>query len=224
LRCYICKKKRQPSEVFSPPVIAGYICRDHISPECVPSLLSKIEKKKAAKLKAEKVKIDRADRARTREQKEQLKSVNKLTAEAEFHVRRYVRARDKLTGVSCPSCDKSALEIEKKQGWKTGGAWDAGHYRSKGAARQHRFNVLQIWRQCKSCNAGDGKYRHKSETVSKKYRETLVARIGIELVEKIENDNTVRKFSKEYLRRVRDIFRKRANMYEKRLLRILKTN
>ena len=47
------------------------------------------------------------------------------------------------------------------------------------------------------------------------YRKELVNRIGEARVIELENDNEPRKFDREYLERVKKIFRKRTRIYKK---------
>ena len=87
---------------------------------------------------------------------------------------------------------------------------DAGHYRSRGSAGHLRYNVFNIHAQCVKCNRfGSGN--------AVDYRIELIKRIGLDRVERIENDNQYRKFTIDYLKRVKQIFNKRARYYEKRI-------
>ncbi|PCP71175.1 hypothetical protein CQA25_20360, partial [Morganella morganii] len=83
------------------------------------------------------------------------------------------------------------------------------HYRSRGAAKHLRFNVFNVHSSCTRCN------RQLSGNAVE-YRIRLIQRIGIERVEAIESDNSTRRFSNEYLRRVKQIFARRARWYERR--------
>lgn len=147
-----------------------------------------------------KKKGDKIKRADMRERKEKLKSINDYIKEAQIAVNSYVRARD--YGKPCISCQVHVVH-------KMGGAMDAGHYRSRGSAGHLRFNVLNIHSQCVTCN------RWQSGNVVD-YRISLIKRIGLEQVEKLESDNSTRKLTKEYLIRIKKIFNKRARWYKKR--------
>lgn len=151
--------------------------------------------KKSTKEKGKKIK-----RADLRERKEKLKSIADLTREAQTAVNAYIRARDH--GKPCISCQVHVVQ-------KRGGTMDAGHYRSRGSAGHLRFNVLNIHSQCALCN------RWQSGNVVD-YRIALIKRIGIENVEKLESDNGTRRFTREYLKRIKIIFNKRARWYKKR--------
>lgn len=156
------------------------------------------------------------DQKRTiQEKKKSLKSITKLTSEAQSAVNKYVRLRDYEK--PCISCYATRLEIEDQQGFKVGGAWDAGHYRSRGAAQQLRFNLKNIHKQCKGCNAGEKKNAAKGESVRSVYRKNLIKKIGLDAVLYLETNNELAGFSREYLERIGRIFRRRSRILERRL-------
>ena len=133
--------------------------------------------------------------------KEKLKTVGDYVKEAQVAVNKYIRARDRHK--PCVSCGSMPDD-------KIGGAFDAGHYRSRGSASHLRFNLLNIHKQCVKCN------RFKSGNAVD-YRIELIRRIGLENVENLENDNEPRKFTIEYLKRLKKIFNKRSRFYLSRL-------
>lgn len=76
-----------------------------------------------------------------------------------------------------------------------GGGWDAGHFRSVGAAPELRFTSNNVHKQCKSCNSGVIRkgsrvlVAHDAEryaTIHAQYRVNLIERIGLEQVEWLE--------------------------------------
>jgi len=135
--------------------------------------------------------------------KKELKSAGDYIKEAQAAVNKYIRLRDR--NKSCISCGTESVSVFG--GYKGAGGWDAGHYRSRGSASHLRFNLLNIHKQCVKCN------RFNSGSVVD-YRIRLIDRIGEDSVIKLENDNIPRKFSIEYLQRVKVIFNKRARIYE----------
>jgi hypothetical protein len=154
-------------------------------------------KKNAPKAKA---KHEKAARIDLRERKQELKTIPELTREAQSAVNAYIRSRD---------ANKPCISCQVKTVHKFGGSMDAGHYRSRGSAAHLRFNVLNIHSQCVTCN------RWQSGNVVD-YRINLIKRIGLELVEMLESDNSTRKFDRDYLIRIKKIFNKRARWYKKR--------
>ena len=134
--------------------------------------------------------------------KEALKSRSDHLKDAEKAVRDHRRTYELSIGSGCISCGESQESILHAQGWKTGGAFDAGHFLGKGARPELRLVPSNIWLQCKSCNAGSAKFARKGETVSQGFRAGLIARIGLEAVEALEADHTPRKETVEQLKAI----------------------
>lgn len=134
--------------------------------------------------------------------KEALKSRADHLKDAEKAVRDYRRTYELSIGSGCISCGESQESILNAQGWKTGGAFDAGHFLGKGARPELRLVPSNIWLQCKSCNAGSSKFARKGETVSQGFRTGLIVRIGLEAVEAMEADHTPRKETVEQLKAI----------------------
>lgn len=145
------------------------------------------------------LKQKKSDKAR----KEALKSAGDYIKEAQASINKYIRLRDK--NKPCVSCGNNR---EHKIGL-SGHRYDAGHYRSRGSAGHLRFNLFNIHKQCVKCN------RENSGCVVE-YRIELINRIGLDRVERLEQDNEPRKFTIEYLKRVKSIFNKRFRLYEKK--------
>ncbi len=135
--------------------------------------------------------------------KKELKSAGDYIKEAQAAVNKYIRLRDR--NKPCVSCGSNPSDSNLM----TGSRFDAGHYRSRGSASHLRFNILNIHKQCVKCN------RFNSGNAVD-YRIELIKRIGEDNVIRLENNNNPRKFSIEYLQRVKVIFNKRARFYSKR--------
>ena len=129
----------------------------------------------------------REARKSTREARERLKTRSEWLKEAQAAFNAYIRERDK--GFPCISCGRFHQ-----------GSWDAGHYRSVGAAPALRFHEDNCHRQCVPCN------QHKSGNAIE-YRLGLVARIGRERVEWLEGAHAPAKVTIEDARRIRDEYR-----------------
>jgi len=133
--------------------------------------------------------------------KESLKTASDYVSEAQAAFNGYIRARDKEKPcISCGSSNNNSA---------SGGAFDAGHYRSRGSAGHLRYNTLNCWGQCKKCN------RYLSGNVVE-FRKRLIDRIGSVRVEALEHDNGARRFTIEYLKRIKKIFTKRKKLYEEK--------
>lgn len=98
----------------------------------------------------------------------------------------YIRARD---GDVCISC-----------GSRTAVSYHAGHYRTTAAASQLRFNEDGCNSQCASCNV------HHSGAITQ-YRINLIAKIGLERVLALENNNTPHRYTREELDELRARYR-----------------
>lgn len=135
---------------------------------------------------------EKQDRKETKAKLEQLKTKPQLEKEVEKSMNHFVRLRDWEKG--CVSCDKHFNPDQ------IGGSCDAGHYRSKGSAIHLRFDQRNVHGQCKHCND----YLGGNPTG---YRVGLIARIGLEEVEALEADQEPRKYLRDELRTLRDIYR-----------------
>ncbi|MBN6069427.1 recombination protein NinG [Aggregatibacter actinomycetemcomitans] len=168
------------------------------SPECGVELAQKTLKKqreKAAK------KRQKEESAKIKQIKESMKSMGDLIKEAQSAVNKYIRLRDE--NKPCISCGKHLTNNQ------LGGGFDAGHFRSRGSAPHLRFYTLNIFGQCKRCNRYlGGNYQQ--------FRIGLIDRIGVEKVEEIEADQYSRNYSKDDLRRIKQIFNKKCRLIEKR--------
>jgi hypothetical protein len=110
----------------------------------------------------------------------------------------YIRARDKDRTCICCNMPLTQNAI--------GGGYDCGHYRSVGSAPHLRFDPNNAHAQKKQCNRyGSGR--------AVDYRLGLIKRIGIGAVEKLESDQTPRKYTipdlqaiiKEYKQKIKEL-------------------
>lgn len=185
-RCAHCKKKVPVDEA----VMGG------IKSFCSFEHLIEFTRSKPAKEIARKaVKRD------TKAKLDSLKTASDYIKEAQVAFNSYIRVRDKHK--QCISCE--CLPGDTVQG----GKFDAGHYRSRGSASHLRYHLLNCHSQCVKCN------RYLSGNVVE-YRKGLIARIGAERVEQIEMGNNPRKFTIDYLKRVKKIFNYRKRLYERK--------
>tara|TARA_R110000751_G_scaffold276013_1_gene376935 strand:- start:204 stop:689 length:486 start_codon:yes stop_codon:yes gene_type:complete len=132
--------------------------------------------------------------------KAELKTASQWRVEAQTAFNAYIRYRDR--DQPCISCDASG----DHEG--LGGYWDAGHYRSRGAAKHLSFNLWNCVKQCSRCN------RYLSGNVVE-YRIRLIARIGLNRVEALEHNNDTVKHDIAYLRRIKKIFKAKLKIKKK---------
>ena len=146
-KCKGCGKKCEPSGVVT-------LC----SYECARIVAEKADKKvKQEKLRKAKA-VKKAFKARTRELKEKAKTRAEWFADLQKEVNAYVRYRDK--DEPCCTC-----------GTRNDIKYDAGHYRSRGACKELRFELTNIHKQCSvRCNQhGSGMRAEYRDFIIRKY-------------------------------------------------------
>ncbi|HCE9349112.1 TPA: recombination protein NinG [Pseudomonas aeruginosa] len=183
---------------------------------CSPACAFVIGKQDAGLQKKARKSIADRNRREIKARKEKLKNHSDFVKDAEKAVRDYRRTYELSIGSGCISCGKSQAEVLAEQGWKTGGAFDAGHFLGKGARPEHRLEPSNIWLQCKACNAGSSKYARKGLTVSQGFREGLIERIGLEAVEALETDHHPRKYTNDELKAITAEYRAKLRELKKR--------
>ncbi len=175
--CKVCKTQ------FKPFSSLAKVC----SPHCALKLV-RLDNEKA-------IKRD------TRERKKKLKNKSDYTKEAQSDFNRYIRERDKLD--SCISCGRYVND----DNLMTGSRWDCGHYLTRGAYPELRFNALNAHKQCTSCNGGSNKYARKNLSVAKQYRINLIEKIGLSKVEWLEGKQEIQHWSIEDLVEIRQYYK-----------------
>jgi len=100
---------------------------------------------------------------------------SKLRENAVSIFNKFIRLRDE--NLPCVSC-----------GHTQGRQFHAGHFKPAGANPQLRFNELNVHKQCSICN------NYKSGNLAE-YRKNLIKKIGVENVEALESDKSVKKYS-----------------------------
>ena len=143
------------------------------------------------------------EKAKTAAAREALKTLPDLRKEAQESFNAFIRTRDE--GKPCICCGGFPKSYSL-----TGGEWDAGHYRSRGAAIELAFDEHNCHAQLKHCN------RRAWDVAS--YRRNLIDRIGLAAVESLEGHHEAKKYSRDNMREIRDYYRakKRALDRERR--------
>lgn len=152
---------------------------------CGPVCAGRMVRARAAQKKA-------AERSSTRAQREGMKSLRQLLAEAQEAFNAYIRERD--AGRRCIDCDQP---FEPN---KPGGSMDAGHFRARSVAPQLRFHEDNVFGQRKNCNRPGG-------TTYARFRAGVEGRIGLTRLLAVEADNTTHKWTKDEAREIRDRYR-----------------
>ncbi|NBJ34613.1 recombination protein NinG [Serratia fonticola] len=136
-------------------------------------------------------------RTKWNERKKDVKPLSHWLSMTQRAFNDYIRARDE--GCGCISC-----------GTTTATEYHAGHYRTTAAASQLRFNEDNVSLQCASCNV------HHSGAITA-YRINLIAKIGLERVMALENNNTPHRYTREELDTLRASYRAKTRALKKQL-------
>jgi hypothetical protein len=133
---------------------------------------------------------ERQHKAETKTRKDKIKTKTEWLTEAQAAFNQYIRARDH--GLGCISCGTTKQDIQ----------YHAGHYRTRKAAPQLRFDESQVWLQCATCN------NHLSGNLIS-YRRELLNRIGQAELDRIECDNTEARFTIEDAKKIKAEYKKK---------------
>lgn len=193
-RCPHCKAKLDAGQRIHPDCIDGYADAQAAKAERVQT--------KAAIMAA------KVDKAETKRRLRELAPLRDFISDAQHAFNTWVRARDEgLPCVSCGTLNPPSLS--------TGGAWDAGHFLSRGAHPEKRFVEDNCHRQCKGCNGGSAKNPAKAMTVSQRYETELLNRIGAARLEAVKAPTPVRKWTRDELTAIRDTYRAKTKELER---------
>jgi hypothetical protein len=129
-------------------------------------------------------------KAETKTRKDCIKTKTEWLTEAQTAFNQYIRARDH--GLGCISCGTNKQDIQ----------YHAGHYRTRKAAPQLRFDEDNCHLQCATCN------NHLSGNLIK-YRMVLQFRIGDKNLERIECDNLEARFTIDDAKRIKAEYKKK---------------
>jgi hypothetical protein len=145
-------------------------------------------------LKGRKIAVRNAKSAKTAQnrelirQKEAVKPLKHWADKAQSAFNAYIRARD---GKVCISCGTTKPDIQ----------YCAGHYRTRKAASQLRYNEDNVHAQCnKYCNL------HNSGNIPA-YRPALIAKIGQERHDALINNHEVKRWTKEECQDIEKIYK-----------------
>lgn len=132
---------------------------------------------------------DKRKAADLKRDRERLKSKAEWLKEAQAAFNAFIRERDK--DLPCISCQKFH-----------NGQYHAGHYRTTKAAPELRFDELNVHKQCSVCN------NHLSGNLIA-YRQNLILKIGINLVELIEGKHEPAKYTIEDLISIKALYKQK---------------
>lgn len=175
-KCKICKDE------FTKRSTLQVVC----SHKCAIELINRKKIKKAEQEEKLKKKI-------TRERLLELKPITYWENRAQIAFNAYIRARD---GNYCISCGTTSPYVQ----------YCAGHYRTRKAANQLRFDEDNVHVQCNSyCN------RHLSANIIN-YRPALIAKIGIERHDKLINNFFAKRWTKEECQEIEREYKRKLKL------------
>jgi len=132
------------------------------------------------------VAVEKIEKQKIKLLKEKLKTRNEWLKEAQNAFNAFIRIRD--IELPCISCGRHHT-----------GQYHAGHYRSVGSAPNLRFDESNCHKQCQPCNT------HLSGNIVL-YRKSLLVKIGLEEVDRLESANTPAKWSIDEIKSIRQIY------------------
>jgi len=138
-------------------------------------------------------KAEKVARKEHRGRKEALKSKSQWLAEAQTAFNAFIRARDE--GEVCISCQKPP----KKK--------NAGHYKSRGAHPELRFNELNCSLQCEYCNS----FLSGNQI---NYRINLINKIGIDNVLWLEGKHEAQHYSVDDAKEIKQYYKEQIKYLE----------
>lgn len=187
--------KQRKCRVCKTPFTSMQSFRNWCSPPCGSVLaLKKLEKKKKCEVIA--------DRRETKAKLTKLKGRGYWLARAKKAVQKSRRLEELAKGSGCMSCLRTQEQVVGTDPWRPGGYWDGGHFLSKGSHPELALEPLNIWLQCKTCNAGGGKYARKGYTVNASFEANLIATQGQELVDWLKGPHELKHYTIEQLQAI----------------------
>lgn len=194
---YSAQAEPRPKKCRNPECRCSFIPARPLQVACSVACALAVTKAKQAR---ERVALERVERREIRARKQKLKSRGDYMREAQQAFNQFIRLRDQLAGHACIS---SGRPLD----W-SGNAVDAGHYRSVGSAPHLRFDE----RNCHAQSKHDNQFKSGNAV---DYRLGLIARIGLEAVEALEADQSVRKYTIEDLQAIKAKYRAKTRELKK---------
>jgi hypothetical protein len=182
-RCKFCRDKLSPEERGR-----GL----HLHPDCIAPYAESFAAKRAKKQASDAKKRKAQDARTTRARKQAMKRLPELVADAQTAFNAFIRERDKAMPCICCGQPLGSGEV--------GGRYDCGHYRSTGSAAHLRFDERNAHAQRKYCN------RHRAGRAVD-YRIGLIARLGLAVVEALESNNAVHKWTRDELITIKQTYK-----------------
>ena len=158
-------------------------------------------------VKAENIKkAEKQFNSETRRLKQGIKKLSKWIEEAQTEFNAFIRERDK--DLPCISCGR--VEVE----WTRGGSWDCGHYKTRGAYPELRFDERNAAKQCKKCNGGSGKYSRKDRSVKEGFDIGMRERYGQERLDWLNGPHEPKRYTVKDLKVIQRWYKRKTKRLE----------
>ena len=156
-KCKWCEDRLETAKGIKTPL--GFFCNHDHAMKYGLDNKEKGRKKLIARRKQEKQAKVKLEREKTTNRKKELKTRRKWLDQLQKLVNQYVtKVRD--VNQKCCTCDRATLTS----------SFDAGHFLTRGARSDIRFELTNIHKQCVSCNQyNGGRPKEYAEFIVKKY-------------------------------------------------------
>jgi len=183
------RKRQKPCRAKADGCLGAYWPRSSFQKTCsnMACILKQLEADKAKAAEKERRRQAREDH----EARQRLKTYAQHANDTQDAVNAYIRELRK--GEPCMSCQRP---------FKPGQMQYAGHYLSRGARPDRRFQETNIWLQCYSCNSA------KSSNALE-YRLNLVKRIGEAQVVEMETETIMESPTIKDLHKIKKLYRQK---------------
>ena len=203
LKCCGCKLRFPADTMTKHP--SGNFCTD----DCAISYAQARSKRQRAAIAVKKIKQEKKSHsAAKRKLKDEDRSFQlKKTQDRYFNP--YIRLRDR--DLPCVSCGRSDGEIDYSG---VGGKWDCGHYKTRGAFPELRFDERNAAKQCKKCNGGSGKYSRKGRSVKEGFDIGMLERYGQERLDWLNGPHEAKRYTIANLKTLQRWFKRKTKRME----------
>ncbi len=180
MKCRICKKKIDKGDDYVRANLS-YVCAGDCADEFIQKHIEKSRNKK-----------------RIKQNKRRTKMSPLMQTQKVFN--RYIRVRDAVPNGKCISCPRLII-----CGSPT---CHAGHFYSRGARSDLRFNENNVFGQCQNCN------NYGDAETAVKFKEAVIEKIGQKEFDKL-SVSTQQDYSEKALKKLRIHFNKKIKKLEK---------
>lgn len=182
--CRICKKRFRPLTLYE-----WWCCEEHRD-ELASKLAAEARQKRIQQQEKNRKKEAQQERQSLKVRKLALQPLSYFHKQAQSAFNEYIRARDE--DEPCISCQRFHE-----------GKYDAGHYRTRGASPETRYDETNCHKQCVPCN------QHLSGNIEN-YTPNLIEKIGRDAFDRLMGPHAVKKWTREELQELAKRYRQKT--------------